>query len=395
MTRLARGSTASLHVLVDATAIPADRGGVGRYLQHLLPALAGEDLRLTVVAQETDRSWLAATVPSAHIIGAGRRMRHRPIRLLWEQLGLPALASRLRADVVFSPHYTMPVLTRRPVVVTFHDATFFSHPELHTPAKRLFFRTWIRLSSRRAAVLVVPSAATATEVESAVGRRRPVRVAHHGVDGSAFRAPTPAETARAAAAVGTPHWIAFLGTLEPRKNVGNLVRAFSEVSVEPRVVARYPDLQLVLAGGRGWDATLDATISASGRIDSIRRLGFVDDADLPGLLGGALIVAYPSLGEGFGLPVLEAMACGAPVLTTPLLSLPEVGGDAARYSDPDAGSLAAGLLAMLLDDAERAERSSRGLLRAARFTWSASAAVHGDAFRQAAGRGRADVDESA
>ena len=368
------------HVLVDATAIPANRGGVGRYLEYLVPALAAAGTQLTVLTTERDAEWMSRAAPTAAIIPIAGASGFRGGRLLWEQLRLPGLARRLGVDVVFSPHYTMPVLCPVPVVVTLHDATFFSLPKLHGRVKRIFFRVWSRYSLRHAALCVVPSEATRRELVSfAGGQANRIRVAYHGVDPTRFYPPTGAQIEAAASVLGTPEWITFLGTLEPRKNIANLVRAFTTVA-EHR-----PGMVLALAGGSGWDDELSGVIGASAARDRIRKLGFVSDDELPGLLGGAVLVAYPSLGEGFGLPVLEAMACGAPVLTTRFLALPEVGGDVAAYTDPDSSSMATALEALIDDPADRADRSARGIERATDFSWERSAETHVDAFREAAG----------
>jgi glycosyltransferase involved in cell wall biosynthesis len=370
-------------VLVDATAIPGDRGGVGRYLEHLLPALEAYGTRLTIVAKKSDAGWLADSVPGATVVVPRASIDSRARRLVWEQAGLPRLAARHSADVIFSPHYTMPLASRLPVVVTLHDATFFSNPELHSRGKRVFFRTWIRRSLTSAAALIAPSAATRAEVARWTGLPvDKVTVAFHGVDAATFHAPSRTETDAARALVGGDDWIAFLGTLEPRKNLVALVEAFATVAA--RLADRFPDLRLVLAGGKGWDDRLDAAIARSPVRDRIVRLGFVPNSALPGILGSSLAVAYPSLGEGFGLPVLEAMACGAPVVTTRLLALPEVGGDVAVYTEPDAASIAGTLVTLLGDDADRADRAKRGLARAAEFGWAASAQTHAAVFEKAA-----------
>lgn len=372
-------------VLVDATAIPRDRGGVGRYLEHLLPALDADGLKLIIVAQERDRGWLSTSVPGARIILPGSSVSGLARRLAWEQFGLPGLARREAADVIFSPHYTMPVFARVPVVVTLHDATFFSHPELHGRVKRFFFRQWTRYSLRHAAATIVPSEATASELVR-LARARPgsSNVVHHGVDTALFRAPSAASVDDIASRIGSRHWLAFLGTIEPRKNVGSLVAAFATIVANTRVATDYPDLRLCLAGSMGWDHSVQAAIDGSAVHDRIVRLGFVPDSELAGLLGGAAVVVYPSLGEGFGLPVLEAMASGAPVVTTRLLSLPEVGGDVAVYSEPDSDSIAAAIIDLLCDPGERRSRGRKGIQRAKRFSWAASAAGHIRVFQSVA-----------
>ena len=361
-------------VLVDATAVPADRGGVGRYVDNVVARLPG---RVAVAIRSDDPEPPSGGIEVIRIPGIASTAR----RLIWEQTGLPRLARRLGADVIFSPHYTMPLATRLPVVVTFHDATFFSDPGVHTPLKRRFFRTWIALSGRRARSIVVPSAATAHELHRYAGLTRAFEVIPHGVDRGRFHPPSADETAAAEALLEAQAggWIAFLGTIEPRKNVPALIAAYGLLVRRLSAAGTEPPL-LVLAGGAGWERSLDEDIAAVPSPGRVHRAGYVDAGLLPGLLGDAAVVVYPSLGEGFGLPVLEAMACGSAVLTTPLLALPEVGGDAVAYCDPDPASIADGLGALLADPTRRAELGSAGARRAAGFTWQASAAAHRRTF---------------
>ncbi|AMM21715.1 hypothetical protein AX769_18120 [Frondihabitans sp. PAMC 28766] len=370
-------------VLVDATSIPANAGGVGRYLLNLIPALdRRDDVRLIVATQPRDAEMWASRAPKATIEAVPGWASSVPGRLAWEQLALPRLAKRTRADVILSPHYTMPVAARVPVVVTLHDATFFSHPHLHSRLKRLFFRSWTRFSVRRAAVCVTPSKATLDEVRRATHRRLDnAVVAYHGIDTTRFR---PVGTATVERATKTFHgsgpYVAFVGTIEPRKNVVPLVDAFLAAIDDERLAG----WRLLLAGGAGWDAEAVELLSSQRHSPAVQWTGFVDDADLPGLLSGSDLVAYPSDGEGFGLPVLEAMACGTAVLTTDRLALPEVGGDVAYYAEPDRGSLEEAIRRILLEPRGRAERAEAGPKRAAEFTWAASAEAHAHAFHAAA-----------
>lgn len=372
-------------VLLDATAIPAQRGGVGRYVDQLVAALDAAGAPLSVVCQLRDAELMSAMAPHSRVVTAAEELETRPARLAWEQTTLPRLTRRLGVDVLHSPHYTMPLATSVPTVVTLHDATFFSDRNLHGGVKASFFRGWTRTSLRRAAVCVVPSQATADElVRLTHARRDKLTVAYHGVDRALFDAPTPAQVAAVAKhlRLGDRPWIAFLGSLEPRKNVPALIRAYIR-AVGPRVgAAERP--ALVLAGATGWDGGVEPAVAAVPRDLTVLRPGHLPVHLLPGLLGGARLVAYPSLGEGFGLPVLEAMACGAAVLTTRKLALPEVGGDAVAYTGTGAGDIAAALSDLLDDDARRAELSAAAFARAARFTWAASADAHREAYERAA-----------
>ncbi len=370
-----------MRVLIDATAIPADRGGVGRYVDALLPALAGQGLDLVVVCQARDQGATAGLVPGAEIVPGPARIAGRPARMAWEQVGLPLLVRRTAAQVLHSPHYTMPQVAGVPVVVTLHDATFFSHPGLHSPVKARFFRTAIRGAVRRAAALVVPSRATRDEVlRYAGGRPDRFHVAYHGVDTGMFHPVGPDDVARVRATLGLGDrpYVGFLGTLEPRKNVPALVRGWQ------RAVAGLAEPPaLVLAGGPGWDTQVAPTVAAVPAGLTVLRPGYLPLADLAGFLSGAEVLAYPSLGEGFGLPVLEAMACGAAVLTTRELSLPEVGGDAVAYCGTDEAAIGEALRRLLDDPVRRAGLASAAVERAAGFTWDAAAAVHLAAYEQA------------
>lgn len=367
-------------LLVDATAIPADLRGVGRYLDRLVPALVRAGVDVTAVAQQRDRIHFEALgarcVPDVSV-------PERPAaRLAWEQYGLPSIVARVAPDVLHSPHYTHPLRWRGPLVVTVHDATFFSNPEWHTRAKAPFFRAATKLALRRADVCVVASRATADELTSRLGTAPDrLQVAHLGVDTELFRPQPPGEQQRVRAAIGLApdeEFVAFLGTLEPRKNVPALIRGW--VAACER---RDQPPTLVLAGGTGWETELDAAVAAVPAGLRLLRAGYVPLADLPGLLSAASVVSYPSLGEGFGLPVLEAMACGAAVLTTRRLSLPEVGGNAVAYTEPDAAAIGQAL-GRLLDQPElRAELGRAGSERAATFTWDACARAHVTAYETA------------
>jgi len=369
-----------LRIALDATAIPADRGGVGRYVDELLPALAAQGADLVVVAQRRDAAGFAELVPGAEIVSAPAGIERRAARLAWEQVGLPGVVRRVRADVLHSPHYTLPRFSPVPVTVTLHDATFFSHPELHSRTKGQFFRSAIRTAVRRADALVVPSAATGAQVRLfAGGAQSAFHVAFHGVDTAVFHPVDGAARARIARSLGIEgRYVGFLGTLEPRKNVPALIGAWVDA-----VTDRLDPPALVLAGGRGWDREVDPAIAAVPSHLRVVRAGYLPFDDLPAFLGGAQVLAYPSLGEGFGLPVLEAMACGAVVLTTRELSLPEVGGDAVAYCGTDRASIAHELVALLDDATRRAALCEAAVRRAGLFTWASSAARHLEAYESA------------
>jgi glycosyltransferase involved in cell wall biosynthesis len=368
-------------VLVDATSVPADRGGVGRYVDGLLGALPAE-AGMVVAALRTDVERYSRLLPGAEVVAVPAAVAHRPARLAWEQTGLPLLAQQVGAQVLHSPYYTCPMRAACPVTVTVHDATFFTEPEHYDKSRRTFFRSAIKTSLRRAARVIVPSKATRDELIRLL-EADPTRidVAYHGVDHQAFHPPSEEEKARVRARLGLGHqsYIAFLGAKEPRKNVPNLIRGWAEA-----VKDRPEPPALVIAGGQGHDDEIDSAVAELPVHLRLLRPGYLRFGDLPGFLGGALVATYPSYGEGFGLPVLEAMACGTPVLTTPRLSLPEVGGDAVAYTSEDPAQIAQDLGQLLDDEPRRHALAKAGLDRAKEFTWASSAEVHMAAWSRAA-----------
>ena len=370
------------HVLLDATAIPADRGGVGRYVEELTRSLDESGVQLTIVCQRRDADHFGRIAPRSRVIAIADELTNPVGRFLWEQTTLPRIAARFAVDVVHSPHYTMPLATRVPAVVTLHDATFFSGPGLHSGPKGPFFRTWTRISLRRAAECVVVSQATADELVLHAGADRSrMTVIPLGVDSNRFGVPTPEQVRAARDYLGLQDqpYIAFLGTLEPRKNVPALIRGFCAAVAD----MEHPPA-LVLAGGAGWDAKVDDELNSVPPHLRVLRPGYLPVELLSGYLGGAELFVYPSLGEGFGLPVLEAMSCGAAVLTTRRLSLPEVGGDAVAYCGVETDQISAAITELLAQPNRRAELRRRAVDRAAGFTWASHAAQCIEVYRRAA-----------
>lgn len=368
-------------ILVDATAAHADRGALGRYVDGLIAALDAAGTDLAVTCQRSDLERYEALAPQARVVAGPAAVAHRATRLAWEQTGLPVVAGQVGADVVHLPYYTMPNKAGRPTVVTVHDVAFFSEPESYDPVRSTYIKSATRTACRRATRVIVPSKATRDGLVRLFGADPSrIDVAYHGVDHDIFRRPTEDECRRVSDRLGLHGrpYIAFLGALEPRKNVPNLIRGWA------RAVAGLPEPPvLVLAGSGGWDDEIDAAMASLPLGLRVLRPGYLRWSSLPGFFGGALLVALPSKGEGFGLPVLEAMACGAPVLTTRLSSLPEVGGEAVAYTEPDAAGIGAALRELIDDAAQRKFLADAAYERSQEFSWAVSAKAHLAAYQRA------------
>jgi glycosyltransferase involved in cell wall biosynthesis len=334
-----------------------------------------------VVCQPRDAELYSQIAPNSRLVPTAESIATRTARLTWEQTTLPRLVRRLGVDVLHSPHYTTALANPAASVVTLHDATFFTDPGLHHSIKARFFRAWTKTALARASLCVVPSEATAAELARVAGAdRRGLEIIQHGVDNERFHPPSPDEVRSARAQIGVTDlpYVAFLGALEPRKNVPALIRGFAEA-----IRGRAEPVALVLAGQPGWDHQVERALDSVPHRIRVIRAGYLPFEHLAGFLGGAELVAYPSLGEGFGLPVLEAMACGACVLTTHRLALPEVGGDAVAYCGVGAGDIASVLRELLDDEARRAALAAAAQRRAKDFAWSTSAEAHRTAYTRA------------
>lgn len=364
--------TPSTRVSIDASAVPANPAGAGRYVLDLVAALRRQpDVDLTVICRRGDE--LRWDDGAHRALAVAPELR--PVRLAWEQARLPGVLGQLPLDVHHSPHYTMPERARLPRVVTVHDLTFLENPSWHEPAKVAYFRRAIRTAAMRADAIVAVSEATAARLEALLHPKAPVHVIAHGVDTSRYRPVGPDDDSQVLGI--TDPYVLFIGTIEPRKDIPTLVRAFDKVA------ASQPELSLVIAGAPGWGTeAVDDAVAKATHGNRVRLLGYISEDDKTALLKGAAAVAYPSLEEGFGLPALEALACGAPLVTTSGTAMEEVVGNAALLIAPgDTGALTGALEALIRRGPEVGERCRLGLQVAARYTWDASAAAHVAVYR--------------
>ena len=312
--------------------------------------------------------------------------------LLRIPLGLPAVALRRSVDVLHVTYNAPPVVSC-PVVVTIHDISFEHYPEFFSPRDYAILKTLVPFSARRAARVITVSQHAKREIVQRYGID-PQRIAvTYEAAAQQFQPvsdPAALRAVRSKYGIGDRPFLLALGNLQPRKNIGRLIEAFgqavasdqltvdsrqSETNGEQRRITS-EDCSLVVAGKALWrESEIFATVQQAGLEDRVVFPGYVDDADLPALYSAATAFVYPSLYEGFGLPPLEAMACGTPVVCSNAASLPEVVGDAAINVDPlSVDSLAQGLYDVLASADLRVDLRARGLRRAAQFSWDRCAA---------------------
>ncbi|HXF60215.1 MAG TPA: glycosyltransferase family 1 protein [Caldilineaceae bacterium] len=379
----------SMHIAINAQLISSEpsyrQAGVHTYSRQLVTALGelaqagATPHRFTVFVHTPD-----LRAPGVELRVTSPVLERPPVRILWEQAVLPGALRAAGADLVHGLVNVLPLAAPIPGVVTVHDLSFLRLPGHFPPLKRLYLSALCRASVLRAAHIIAVSRQTASDLVH-FWRVSPARVSMipNGVD-SRFRPASAQEAAAFRAAKGLPerYWL-YLGTLEPRKNLTLLLEAFARWRRQAPPADQ--GVQLVLAGAQGWYyQAIYARAHDLGLHEAVRFPGYVADEELPDWYRAAEAFLYPSRFEGFGLPVLEAMACGAPVLCSNAAGVREVAGEAALLLPPDdAGAWVAGFTLIAGQPALRAALRAAGLARARRFSWSATAAQTLDVYAQA------------
>ena len=376
-----------MKILLDFTQIPVDRTGAGVYAENLIQELVHilsptDVLFLLIHDDELLVPQFVDKVANVRVLTIPSRIfRNRAALIFYEQFLLPWLLSIKSIDVIHSLHYTHPFFSPAARVVTFHDLTFFLWPQLHTRARRTIMPIFIRLAWKRAESIIFVSASTRRDAEKLLPVSKSIRtVIPLGVKSDFFLRFRNDEIQDALQRLNIHHpYLLFLGTVEPRKNLIRLLHAFEKIA------ERQPDCILVIAGKLGWDyEPVIETIAASNFRERILHMGYVSETDKRVLLAGCIMLVYPSLYEGFGLPVLEAMAAGAPVITSKVSSLPEVAGEAAILIDPESVDQLASAMQLLLDEPVRLNKFKElGPERAKIFSWKKTATETYKAYQTA------------
>lgn len=355
------------------------RTGVSRYIESLLAHLPPESDGDELIAY-VDRG-IGELAPGMILRRTRLSVQRARTRVGWEHITMPMLSHRDGLDLFHGTVNVLPFGLACPAVVTIHDLAFLRSPEQVTARRYRYLKWMVRSSARRAEVVIVPSVATGEDVEELL--RVPadrIAVVPLGVS-DRFGPASDGEIARAKERyLLTKPYVLAVGTIEPRKNLPRLIEAMGLLRDDV-------EEELVLAGPSGWlTDEVERAIAKSGLGERIRRPGYIEDDDLVPLYSAASVVAMPSLYEGFGLPVLEAMACGATVVTSNVSSLPEVAGDAAILVDPlSVESIADGVRTAISGPELRATQGRAAMQRAGQFTWTRTARETMAVYRSAAG----------
>jgi glycosyltransferase involved in cell wall biosynthesis len=366
-----------MKVAMDVSPLCYPRSGVGTYVANLLAALQRRgDVEVIPLAH---RRRAHANDPRSHAPA-----RRRWNRTVWLQFGLPRELARLSPDVVHFTNHVCSLAARQPAVLTIHDASLFVHPEFHGRARLLSMRPLIRPSARHARAVITVSEASRSEIVDRLGLPPQKVYAIPLAPGAEFLSLARNDSLEAVRRRWKlpERFVLFVGTIEPRKNLARLLEAWGRLCREGNPGAD----ALVLTGQPGWrDRGIYETIRRLGlQPPRLRLLGHVSNADLVALYNLATCLAFPSLYEGFGLPVVEAMACGCPVLTSDDGALVEASGDAAVHVDArSVDDIATGLRRLLHDVALRETLKARGLARAGELSWDRTAQRTVEVYRAA------------
>lgn len=364
----------------DATTIRGNMTGVGYYSARLLERLTrvgGEGNPIDEVLVLSNRELSLTPAPRTRPVTVARF----PLRAPWMQGLLPLLLRRYQPDLCHFTNFLAPYFTSVPYVVTIHDMTLELLPRYHTWRKRALTRTLSPGIARRARFIVTPSESARADVARLFGvDPGRIRAIPHAADPRFVPTTDAASRARIRERYGVEDpYLLYVGTLEPRKNLVRTVRAFA------RIADRFPEHRLFLAGELGWHANeLLETVASLRMGRRVVRLGYVDEDDLPALYANASLFLYPSLYEGFGFPVLEAMACGVPVLTSRTSSLAELAAGAALTVNPfDEREITETMERGLADEAERRRLREAGSHRARQFSWHRTVAETLSVYQEA------------
>ncbi len=372
----------TLKIAIDATATPHDLVGAGYYVKELIILLdQDKEIELHIVTRKNDAERFKSFAPNANIYPISPNSI--AARIVFQSYKLGVFVDALGVDIFHGPHYQIPLKMRTKSAVTIHDTTFLTHKSVHHMLKAFYFSLMIPFAVKKSSAIIAVSESSAKDVKDLYGINEKVHVAYHGVNTNRFfpyvdKSDDLRDSDKMILSNRgiTGEFLGFLGLLEPRKSVPTLIAAFSSIAKE------FPNLKLVIAGSNAWGIEkIREAVNNSGFSSRIILTGRLSDDEIRPFLCQSKVFVYPSLYEGFGLPVLEAMACGTPTITTNSSSLSEVAGygenaGALMFRPGDVDDLSALLRALLNDEALLADCSKKAIARAANFSWEKCATDH-------------------
>lgn len=359
-----------MNILIDFTQIPVQKCGIGIYALNLISKIYELDKvnNYYIIIQDDDNALCFISHPHFNVIKVNSRIfRKLVFRFLLEQFYIPYLALKHKIDAVHSLHYSFPLLITTKRIVTIPDMTFFKHSDKHLFIKRYYFKFFICLASILADKIITISKSSKDDfLERFKSAREKINVVCLGRR-KAFNNKLDASTINSVRNKYkiSNNYILYLGTIEPRKNIRRLILAFD------RFLNDGEDCQLVIAGKKGWHYDgIFRLIEELSLKEKVIFTGFVSEDEKPFLIGGAKIFVYPSIYEGFGIPVLEALSCGIPTITSNVSSLPEITGDAALLVNPlDVNELYSNIKGLFNDRTLYTQLKEKSVEQAKKFSW--------------------------
>ena len=366
-----------LKIGIDFTSASRERAGIGRYARELIRALARVDRNneyvLFVPHDAHDDLLRFDWSPNFKIVRAP--INERYLAAMWHRARVPLVVEAFigKVDVFYSPDFLLPPTLAKRKLVTIHDLSYVRVPECFPVPLLRYLNSAVPRAVQRADVILADAASTQRDVADVYHvPLEKIKVLYSGVDSRFHPKVSEASQARVRELMHGKPYLLSVSTIQPRKNYARLIEAFAKIA---NLQSLIPNLQLVIAGGRGWMfEEVFQTVEHLGLQERVIFPSFFSDEDLPALYAGATLFVYPSLYEGFGLPIAEAMSCGVPIVSSNASSLPEVGGDAVIYFDPrNVDAMADAMQRVLSDESLRKDLRARGIEQAKRFSWDKAA----------------------
>lgn len=352
------------------------RAGIHHYIAQILRHLPPPDDTLRYTVFTGDAPDLLRDLP-VRVAESAWRTDGPLARIAWEQLAWPSAMVREKVDLVHSMAFVTPFLNPRPAVVTVYDLSFMIYPEAFPRAQRLYLQTQTRRSVRAARHVLAISESGRQDIHHYFGvPLAQISVVYPGVE-ARFRPLPPEQVAAFRAEKALPEtFLLHVGTLQPRKNIPVLLEALAQTE--------RPDLHLVLVGGKGWlYDEIFARVQALGLAERVHFAGYVPDEELPLWYNTAVSLTFPSVYEGFGMPIVQSLACGTPVIAANTSAMPEAVGDAGWLFPPDDASALAERIIEACDDSQQvAHKRARGLVQGQRFSWHTAGQQTADIYRR-------------